>query len=69
MAAQKYTGTEAQKKASIEYNRRRDAITLRPTKEEGAQIRQAAADAGKAVSTYILGAVRVQMDNDKEDKA
>ena len=42
---------------------------MRPTKEEGAQIRQAAADAGKAVSTYILGAVRVQMDKDKEDKA
>ena len=69
MAAQKYTGTEAQKKASIEYNRRRDAITLRPTKEEGAQIRQAAADAGQSVQGYVLGAVRVQMDKDKEDKA
>lgn len=62
MAAQKYTGTEAQKKASTEYNRRRDAITLRPTKEEGAQIRQAAADAGKSVQAYILQAVREYMD-------
>ena len=61
MAAQKYTGTEAQKKASTEYNRRRDAITLRPTKEEGAQIRQAAADAGKSVQAYILQAVREYM--------
>lgn len=69
MAAQKYTGTEAQKKASTEYNRRRDAITLRPTKEEGAQIRQAAADAGQSVQGYVLGAVRVQMNKDKEEKA
>ena len=42
---------------------------LRPTKEEGAQIRQAAADAGQSVQGYVLGAVRVQMDKDKEDKA
>lgn len=69
MATQKYTGTEAQKRSSTEYNRRHDNIMLRPTKEEGAEIRQAAADAGKAVSAYILGAVRVQMDKDKEDKA
>lgn len=62
MAAQKYTGTEAQKRASTEYNRRRDNIMLRPTKEEGAQIRQAAADAGKSVQAYILQAVREYMD-------
>ena len=68
MATQKYTGTEAQKRASTEYNRR-DNIMLRPTKEEGAQIRQAAADAGQSVQGYVLGAVRVQMDKDKEDKA
>ncbi len=69
MATQKYTGTEAQKRASTEYNRRRDNIMLRPTKEEGAQIRQAAADAGQSVQGYVLDAVRVQMDKDKEDKA
>ena len=40
-------------------------IMLRPTKEEGAQIRQAAADAGQSVQGYVLGAVRVQMDKDK----
>ena len=68
MATQKYTGTEAQKRASTEY-KRRDNIMLRPTKEEGAQIRQAAADAGQSVQGYVLGAVRVQMDKDKEDKA
>ena len=65
-----YTGTEAQKRASTEYNRRRCSnIMLRPTKEEGAQIRQAAADAGQSVQGYVLGAVRVQMDKDKEEKA
>lgn len=61
MATQKYTGTEAQKRASTEYNRRRDNIMLRPTKEEGTQIRQAAADAGKSVQAYILQAVREYM--------
>ena len=41
--------TEAQKKASTEYNRKRDNIMVRPSKEEGAKIRQAAEDAGKSV--------------------
>ena len=69
MASQKYTGTEAQKRSSTEYNRRRDNIMLRPTKEEGAQIRQAAADAGQSVQGYVLGAVRIQMEKEKEGKA
>ena len=62
MATQKYTGTEAQKRASTEYNRRRDNIMLRTTKEEGAQIRQAAQDAGQSVTAYIMQAVREYMD-------
>lgn len=62
MAVQKYTGTEAQKRSSTEYNRRHDAIMLRPTKEQGTQIRQAAANAGKSVQAYILQAVKEYMD-------
>lgn len=62
MAAQKYTGTEAQKRSSTEYNRRHDAIMLRPSKEQGAEIRQAAADAGQSVTAYIMQAVREYMD-------
>ncbi len=46
--------SEAQKKAVREYQRRQDNIMIRPDKETGAQIRQAAADAGKSVQAFIL---------------
>ena len=46
--------SEARKKANTEYNRRRDNIMIRPTKDDGAKIRSAAADAGKSVQRYIL---------------
>lgn len=58
--------TEAQRRASIAYNRRQDSITLRPSKEEGAEIRQAAADAGQPLQRYILDAVRARMQQDKK---
>lgn len=54
--------SEAQIKANIKYNRGRDSITLRIPKEDGAQIRQAAADAGKSVTAYVMTAVREYMD-------
>ncbi|WP_418127928.1 hypothetical protein [Agathobaculum butyriciproducens] len=57
-----YKGTDAQKKAVKEYQKTRDAIMLRPSKADGTQIRQAAADAGKSVQAYILQAVREYMD-------
>lgn len=38
-----------------------DAIMLRPKKEEGREIRAAAAAAGETVSKYILDAVRDRM--------
>lgn len=44
------------------YQAKRDAIMLRPSKEEGAAIRAAAKEAGKSVQSYILDAVRQQMD-------
>jgi uncharacterized protein (DUF1778 family) len=54
--------TEAHIKANIKYNRSRDAITLRIPKEDGAQIRQAAQDAGQSVTAYIMQAVKEYMD-------
>lgn len=57
--------TEAHIKANIKYNRSRDAITLRIPKEDGAQIRQAAQDAGQSVTAYIMDAVRERLDKDK----
>lgn len=53
-----YKGTDAQKKAVRDYQRRQDNIMIRPSKEEGAKIRQAAEDAGKSVQGYILDILR-----------
>ena len=57
--------TEAQKRASTNYNRRQDNIMLRPNKEEGAAIRAAAAAAGMSLQAYVLRAVRVWMENER----
>ena len=57
--------TPAQIRANVKYNRSRDNIMIRPTKEEGQQIRQAAADAGQSVQQYIIQAVRHRMKEDE----
>ena len=44
-----------------------DLIRLQPYKAEGAQIRQAAADAGQSLQGYILQAVRERMERDKAE--
>lgn len=49
--------SDAHKRASYKYNNGRDNIMIRPTKEEGEQIRAAAAAAGQSVQTYILGRI------------
>ena len=46
--------SEAKKRSNAAYNRRQDNIMLRPSKEDGARIRNAAADAGKSVQRYCL---------------
>lgn len=56
--------TEAEKKAVAKYQKKHDAIMLRPTKEEGATIRAAAAAAGQSVQAFILQAVRERMKNE-----
>ena len=58
--------TKAQIRANIEYNRRQDAITLRPSKEEGEKIRQAAKDAGQPLQRYVLQAVRERMEREQQ---
>lgn len=50
--------TPAGKAAVLKYQRARDNIMIRPTKEEGQLIRQAAADAGQSVQQYILDTLR-----------
>ena len=51
-------GSDAHNSATIRYNRAHDNIMIRPTKAEGAEIRQAAAAAGKSVQAYILDVLR-----------
>ena len=56
--------SEAHKKASVKYNKSRDNIMIRPTKEEGAEIRAAADRAGMSLQQYVLEAVRKQMERE-----
>lgn len=56
--------SEAKKKANARWNASKDNIMLRPTKEEGAAIRAAAAAAGQSNQQYILQATRERMEQD-----
>ena len=55
-------GSEAQTKASVKYNKKKDSITIRPDKETGAKIRQAAETAGVSVTEFILTALKEYME-------
>lgn len=49
----------------IKYNRKQDNIMIRPSKEEGARIRNAAKLSGcPSVQAYILETLRARMDAD-----
>jgi hypothetical protein len=54
----------AQIKANIKYNKSRDSITIRPTKEDGAQIRDDAERAGQSIQNYILQACQERRERD-----
>lgn len=58
----------AQIKANVRYNRSRDSITIRPSKEDGAAVRQAAAAAGQSVQGYIMQACSERMQRENHDK-
>ena len=49
--------SQARIDANVRYNRKQDAIMLRPDKDTGARIRAAAAKAGQPLQRYILQAV------------
>lgn len=59
--------SEAQIRASVRYNQSKDSITIRPSKEDGAEIRQAAAAAGQSVQGYILEACAEKMERENHD--
>lgn len=51
-------GSEAQSKASIKHNKKKDSITIRPSKEVGAKIRSSAKERGISVTDFILKAIQ-----------
>lgn len=53
---------EAHNRSTIKYNRSRDNIMIRPSKEEGANIRAAARQSGLPLQRYILDIVRNHME-------
>lgn len=57
--------TDAEKRAVYNYQKSRDNLMVRPTKEEGELIRAAAAQAGVSVQRYILDAVRERLEREK----
>ena len=63
-------GLSKKKAASnAKYNKTRDHIMLQPSKEEGAEIRAAAASAGESVQGYCLAAIRTRMGNKGKNTA
>lgn len=50
--------SDAHKRASARWNASHDNIMIRPTMDEGREIRDAAAKAGQSVQAYILDAIR-----------
>ena len=42
-----------------------DCIVIRPKKDVGTQIREAAAKAGESMTVYILKAIQQRMENEK----
>ncbi len=53
--------SKAQIESVARYQAKCDSITIRPPKEDGEAIRQAAANAGQSVTAYIMQAVQERM--------
>lgn len=58
------TTSAAKIRGNVAYNRRQDAIMIRPPKPVGAAIRAAAAAAGQPVQAYIRQACAERMQRD-----
>lgn len=58
--------SETKRRNNDAYNAKCDAIMLRPRKEAGNEIREAAAAAGQSLQGYILQAVRERMERERE---
>ena len=56
--------TDAKRAGNARHQAKLDRIVIQPEKEEGAIIRQAAANAGKSVQGYILQAIKERMERE-----
>ncbi len=56
--------TDAKRAANAAYQRRQDALTVRPSRADGAAIRAAATAAGQSTQAWILRACFEQMQRD-----
>ena len=59
--------SERKRKSLDAYNATCDYISIRPKKEIGAEIREAAAAAGQSLQGYILQACRERMERERTD--
>lgn len=57
--------SEAKRRGNDKYNSKCDTIQIRPIKEQGQEIRQAAAEAGQSLQAYILQACTERMERDQ----
>ncbi len=57
--------SETKRKNNDRYNAKCDFIAIKPRKEIGKEIRDAAAAAGQSLQGYILQAVRERMEREK----
>jgi len=60
---------ESKARYDVEYIRAHDNIMIRPSKEEGARIRAAAASAGMSVQGYILAILRQHLPPEQAEDA
>lgn len=64
-AVEKRKEKKPNKESVKEYQKNRDAIMLRPSKEEGQKIRDTAKAAGQSVQAYILQAVKERREREQ----
>lgn len=60
--------SEAKRKNNDKYNAKCDPIQIKPLKNVGREIRDAATAAGQSLQGYILQAIKERMDRDNKNK-
>ena len=56
--------TDAKRAGNARHQAKLDRIVIQPEKEEGAEIRRAASNAGQSVQGYILQAIKERMERE-----